>query len=190
MKMQKILNHSALKEWAGVISALASGQQIVLVRKGGIADARFGVEANSFYLVPTWLHQKEHQFKPEMKHHFLETDRVDVDPELIPVEYYAEVAAVHRLEDLEQLQRLEPLVVFTGATIEERYRFRPEQAVHVIALRVYRLPSVSLVKNSEAYRGCRSWLSLDDEISIAGALPVLTAEVFAKKLADLEGLLA
>ena len=48
-----------LKEWAVVCGALASGRQMVLLRKGGIYEAagEFEVEHREFLLFPTYLHQ-------------------------------------------------------------------------------------------------------------------------------------
>ena len=43
--MTKLPNHTALKEWASAIDALGRGAQVILIRKGGIADPTFGVEA-------------------------------------------------------------------------------------------------------------------------------------------------
>jgi len=48
--MKKLANHTALKEWSTVIDALGRGDQVILIRKGGIADPSFGVEAVQFYL--------------------------------------------------------------------------------------------------------------------------------------------
>ena len=55
--MKTLPNHTALKEWQSVIAALGRGDQIILIRKGGIADAGFAVEANRFYLFPTKFHE-------------------------------------------------------------------------------------------------------------------------------------
>src|SRR5689334_22817537 len=55
----------ALKEWAVVCAALASGRQIVLLRKGGIYEAagEFELENREFLLFPTYLHQKRRMLK-------------------------------------------------------------------------------------------------------------------------------
>ena len=57
--MNKLPNHTALKEWASAIAALGRGDQVILIRKGGIADPHFGVEADRFYLYPTYFHQQQ-----------------------------------------------------------------------------------------------------------------------------------
>ena len=55
----KLPNHTTLKEWSTVIDALSRGEQVILIRKGGIADPKFGVEADRFYLYPTYFHQQK-----------------------------------------------------------------------------------------------------------------------------------
>ncbi len=41
----------ALKEWASVIGAMLSGEQVVMLRKGGIGEARFDVPCRRFFRV-------------------------------------------------------------------------------------------------------------------------------------------
>ena len=50
----------AFKEWGVVVDALGSGEQIVVLRKGGIAEGRegFQVEHEKFWLFPTRFHQQ------------------------------------------------------------------------------------------------------------------------------------
>lgn len=181
--MTKIENHTALKEWAAVDAALAAGDQIVLIRKGGIADARFGVEAERFYILPTYLHQREKQFKPEFQHFFHATNRLDDGGPDVPVNVWCEVAAVFRIDDLDRLLALEPFVIFTSETIRERYAFRPDQAVHVIAVRTWRLSEPKIVANRPEYVGCRSWISVEEEIGLDHSTAAVGEEEFAKRLA-------
>src|SRR5215210_3776514 len=50
----------AFKEWAVTVRALAEGEQLITLRKGGIreADKRFRVEHDRFFLYPTFDHQR------------------------------------------------------------------------------------------------------------------------------------
>jgi hypothetical protein len=181
----KIENHSALKEWAAVAAALEAGEQIVLVRKGGIADPKFGVEASRFLLLPTYLHQREKQFRDEHRHFFHETDIQDDSAPTVAVRIWCEAVETFRIAELDRLLALRPFVIFTDETIRERLSFRPEQAVHVIAVRGHRLPQSVRVVNKPEYAGCRSWISVDEEIDISGSQPVLDDETFAARLAEL-----
>ena len=80
--------------------------------------------------------------------------------------------------------RLEPLVAFDRKTLETRYRFRPDQAIHVIAVRAWALARPATIAMTETYAGCRSWVSLDEEIDIDGSRAVLTVEQLQSKIDD------
>ena len=171
--MRKLANHTALKEWANVIDALGRGEQVVLIRKGGIADPTFGVEAQAFYLYPTFFHQGESEHRPS-----------------VMITHWAEVVRTWRVADLEQLSRLEALVAIPRETLDARYRFRPDQALHIIGVRVWKLAAPVEVGFLEEYGGCRSWLSVDDEIDTTGSTPVLSADALRQRLDAVDSLLA
>ena len=163
--MTRLPNHTALKEWASVIDALGSGKQVILIRKGGIADPKFGLEADRFYMVPTNFHDGGGQ-----------------PPAAVAITHWCEVVRTWEIRDLEALLRLEPLVAFDRKTLETRYRFRQDQAIHIIAVRTWALPRPATIAMTEAYAGCRSWLSLDEEIEIDGSRAALTAEQLQTKI--------
>ena len=172
MTMNKIPNHTSLKEWASVIDALGSGDQIVLIRKGGLADQTFGVEAARFYLFPTNYH-----------------DAGGAEPAHVRITHWAEVLKTWQIRDSELLQRLEPLTVLDRDTIKTRYRFRPDQAINVIAVRAYRLARPTEVVMKPEYSGCRSWVSIHEEIGIDGSLPALGEEAMQARIAAIDALL-
>lgn len=169
--MNKLPNHTALKEWASVIAALGRGEQVVLIRKGGIADPTFGVEAERFYLFPTNYH-----------------DAGTGEPREVTITHWAEVVKTWRVADLEGLHRLEPLVIFDRATLETRYRFRPDQALHVLGIRTWRLARSQTIAMQPSYSGCRSWVSLDDELDIEGSAAALSESDLEKRLKAVDAL--
>jgi hypothetical protein len=168
--MNKLPNHTALKEWSNVIDALGSGEQVILIRKGGIADPKFGVEAERFYLYPTFFHQQQSE------------------PEEVTITHWCEVVRSWRVNDLETLYRLAPLVVMSRETLETRYRFRPDQALHVIGVRTLALPHARTIRVKPEYLGCRSWVSVDDEIEVEGSLPALTETELQTRLNRVQAL--
>jgi hypothetical protein len=171
--MNKLPNHTSLKEWASVIEALGSGEQIVLIRKGGLADSSFGVEAQRFYLFPTNYH-----------------DAGGSEPTHVSITHWAEVVKTWQIRDVALLQRLESLTILDREAIETRHRFRPDQAINVIAVRAYRLARpVSVVMKAE-YAGCRSWVSIDEEIDIDGSVPALREDDVQSRIAAIDALLA
>lgn len=171
--MNKLANHTALKEWASVIEALDRGEQIVLIRKGGLADPHFGLEADRFYLFPTNYH-----------------DAGGGEPAFVPITHWAEVVRTWQVRDIDTLHRLEPQVAMDRATLETRYKFRPDQAINVIAVRAWRLAKPVNVKMAEAYGGCRSWVSVDEEIDIDGSVPALSEAALQAKVESVDALLA
>lgn len=171
--MNKLPNHTALKEWSNVVAALGRGDQVILVRKGGLADPHFGVEADRFYLYPTYFHQGESDARPS-----------------VAITHWCEVVKTWEVRDLDALQRLEPLVAIPWETLEARYRFRPDQALYVIALRTWRLAAPVEVAYREDYGGCRSWVSVEEEIDVDGSEPVLGEAELQAKIESVEALLS
>src|ERR1043166_6040356 len=159
--MNKLPNHTALKEWSNVIDALGRGDQVVLIRKGGIADPKFGVEAERFYLYPTYFHQQQDE------------------PSEVTITHWCEVVRTWRVREIEPLTSL---VVIPRDALEARYRFRPDQALHVIGVRTFALPQSRTIAVKSEYLGCKSWVSIDDEIDVDGSTPALSEEALQEKL--------
>ena len=171
--MIKIPNHTALKEWASVIEALGNGDQIVLIRKGGLADQNFGVEASRFYLFPTNYH-----------------DAGGAEPTHVRITHWAEALKTWQIRDRELLPRLESLTILDLDAIDTRYRFRPDQAINVIAVRAYQLAKPVDVVMTAEYAGCKSWVSVDEEIDIDGSLPALSEDEMQSRIAAIDALLS
>lgn len=170
--MNKLPNHTALKEWSNVVAALGRGEQTVLIRKGGIADPSFGVDASRFYLYPTYFHQGESENRPA-----------------VTITHWCEVVKSWIVREAEQLTHLEPLVVLPRETLDARYRFRPDQALYVIAVRTFALPQPATVRFRDEYGGCRSWVSIDEEIDTDGSTPVLSEPDLQTKFDEVSALL-
>lgn len=165
--MTKLPNHTALKEWASVIDALGAGEQVILIRKGGIADPAFGVEAERFYLYPTYFHQP--------------SSGADA---VIRITHWCEVVRTWRVGDLRQLRALERFVVFSREALEERYRFRSDQALHILGVRTWRLSQPAVIEPKALYAGCRSWISIDEEIAIDGSIAAVPEPALLERLND------
>ncbi len=170
--MNKLPNHTALKEWSNVVAALGRGEQILLVRKGGIADPSFGVEADRFYLYPTYFHQGESDARPS-----------------VTITHWCEVVHTWTITNAAQLGLLAPLVVLPEETLHTRFRFRPDQALYVFAVRAWELAQPAEVVFHENYGGCKSWVSVDEEIDIDGSRPVLDERQLAAKIESVNALL-
>lgn len=173
-------NGSALKEWAAVEQALGAGRTALLVRKGGIYEQRegFRVEHREFWTFPTLYHQNPRELAPEL-HPFLEAaEAKDPGIDHVRLEHYAVVTDALRVESLEAAERLEGLHPLTQETVRSRFHYRNRPYLHALLVRVYRMPEPYLIPDTLDYQGCVSWVPLDEELSTAGAVPVLTDAEF------------
>jgi hypothetical protein len=155
----------ALKEWASVIAALAMGKQIVLLRKGGIVEAKRGFELRhrEFLLFPTFEHQHAASLKPEFQ------ALADSPPGGgIHIEYLARVTDIFPASD-----SIDAAHIWNQRFLAMRREYRPDLPLYLIQVRVYRLVQPSLIPNRPSYAGCKSWVNLTEEIDVGGAVPVL-----------------
>ena len=84
----------ALKEWAVTIAALAAGDQVLIVRKGGIGEKRFELPHPRFYLFPTYAHQRPELVKPAARDRFADPLAQREDPAELPLAVHAELLLV------------------------------------------------------------------------------------------------
>lgn len=183
----------ALKEWAVAIRALAEGRQIVLMRKGGIVEEtrEFRLESPSFWLYPTYEHQKRELLK-EAEQPGLDQTLEGWSPQIDTAEItcYAEVAADIEVTSQELLDRIRDFHIWTDRFAEERLKWKRQKPLHVLLLRVYKLDEPVRVPIMEAYSGCKSWLRLEGPFAPGGMKPVLDDERFGKLAGQIERLLA
>ncbi|GIP38346.1 hypothetical protein J31TS4_16260 [Paenibacillus sp. J31TS4] len=183
----------ALKEWASVIRVLETGGQIMLLRKGGIAEETrdFRLRSRSFYLYPTYEHQKKEWLKDVYRPHVDETiEEWRPEPDFVTVSAFAEAAEELELHDPAELQRLSALHMFTGDYALQRFRWKPAKPLHLLLVRVHRLKEARKVPVRAAYGGCKSWIELGaDAPDGVPAEPVLSGEAFAEQAAEVRRLL-
>ena len=162
----------ALKEWASVCSALESGRQMILLRKGGIYEAagEFELENPQFLLFPTYLHQNAKMLKAEA--HAGMTP-MDAEPSQIRLSAAGAVTDIVQLRSRAQMDAIENEHVWTASLIDMRFNYKPANPLYLLLVRVYRLASPLMVANTPAYAGCKSWVPLDEPVATTGAVSVL-----------------
>ena len=136
-KIELMLN-IALKEWSATIDALASGDQLFLLRKGGIRETNrhFEMAHRRFLLYPTHFHEADRLLKPDF-HHLVDSEG-SVDFETVTFTAWAEVADVLRVNDAEDLTALSDLHVWTDEFVDKRIAWKPRHAADLILLKTYR----------------------------------------------------
>ncbi|MBI3272349.1 MAG: DUF1802 family protein [Planctomycetes bacterium] len=185
-------NRYALKEWAILQQVLASGQETLLVRKGGIHEKRggFTIEHREFFLYPTFVHQRKEDLLPLFHKDLDAIQAVAHDEHRLELTHYATVEDVRQVTDLGLAQSLAGHHILSTTAIDARFNYRNNPWVHVMVLRVYRLARPIALPVTESYAGCVSWVDLEQELPTEGAVPVLTDAEFAVRLDTLRKLLA
>ncbi|MCX7626201.1 MAG: DUF1802 family protein [Candidatus Sumerlaeaceae bacterium] len=174
----------ALKEWASVIRALQLGLQVVVLRKGGIAeiDGRFEVKHRQFLLYPTYEHQDEKLIVPEWRKLVRQTQAERVAGQ-VTISSWARVEHIAKVRDRLELERLGLEHIFAQAFLDARLSYKPDLPLYVLVLRVFNLAEPVSIEETPEYIGCRSWVELKVDVPIEDSSPVLTDEEFARRLA-------
>lgn len=181
----------AFKEWSVVVDALALGQQILLLRKGGIAEPRggFRVEHDRFLLFPTRFHQQRDGVVESARARLDALKVNEFTEDQVRISLMAEVVSWRKIGSLDQALRLEGQHVWRQEVIRERFDWGREAAIHAMALRVRTLREPMELPMIPAYGGCRSWVELEREFEVDYAVPVLGEVEFAEKLKQFEAVL-
>jgi hypothetical protein len=195
----------ALKEWAVTVRALAEGEQLVTLRKGGIREENkhFELPAKQFFLYPTFDHQQaglvRESHVPELKRALedgvwnppaptarqMEAGVPVAQPVSVRLRAWAEVVASYEITQPDALESLVPYHVWTREYAAKRFNWKPRHPLHVLLLRTYRIPRPVTIRVAEEYLGCKSWIDVERELPFEGTAVVSDAE-FAAIQADVE----
>jgi hypothetical protein len=163
----------AFKEWAVTVRALAEGEQLLTLRKGGIRESgkHFRVEHDRFFLYPTFDHQRgdlvRESHQPELRRaleegvwpdgeppvHALTMDGGIEQPERVRIRAWAEVSQHWTIEDPRCVDALSPYYVWTPDYAQKRLAWKRRHPLHVVLLRTYRIPRPVTVKVRDEYGG-------------------------------------
>jgi hypothetical protein len=178
----------ALKEWAVAVRALERGETALVVRKGGIREKAFAVPQTRFLLLPGYEHQRPELLKEEYR------GLMDKIPDLAddgPLRFssFAEVESAYEISEAEELSALDPHHMWTPEYAESRFKWRPKKPLTVLVLRTYLLPRAVELPYRDEYGGCRSWIELQEPVSVEGARAALSDEEFDRSVAPALGVL-
>src|SRR5205085_1995136 len=120
----------AFKEWSVTVRALAEGEQLLTLRKGGIRE--------------------------ENKHFELEDPRI--------------------------VDSLSPFHIWTQDYARKRLAWKRTHPLHVLLLKVHRIPRPVTVRVRDEHHGCHSWVEIDRELPFEG-VPVMADEEFDRAVA-------
>jgi hypothetical protein len=197
----------AFKEWAVTVRALAEGEQLITLRKGGLreSDKRFRVEYDRFFLYPTFDHQRRDLVRES---HLPELDRALEEgvwaegeppaqaltgdgsipqPDRVRIRAWAELADHFTIADPRCVDALSPFYVWSTDYAEKRLEWKRRHPLHVLLLRTYRIPRPVTVRVKDEYGGCRSWLDLQRDLPFEGT-PVLSDDEFERAAEEIRAI--
>ena len=174
----------AFKEWEAIVEALGHGAQIVILRKGGIAEGRAGFSAKhpKFWLFPTGFHQQWEKTKPALR----QFASPSADPKKeIPLAYFAEVTDAVYLSSWEQVARLDDAHFWGEEIVRERFEYkdRPgmEAGLHLLIVRVSKVNLPHKLAPAKEYDGCKSWIDVPVDWEHDIATHVVRTEEFTTR---------
>ena len=174
---------TAFKEWAVVVDALGRGEQILILRKGGIHEGKggFQVEHRRFWLFPTLYHQQGDSVLPQSRARF-----VEILPHLglnsVDIEFFAEVVEWRAIQSIDDAHALRGQHIWRDEVIAERFNWGKTKSISALAVRVFRLPRAVNLHMMDSYGGCKSWIELEADLPTKELVPVLSDAAFAEKL--------
>lgn len=178
---------TALKEWAVLCDALASGEIVAMVRKGGIREQRagFAVRHERFLLYPTYFHAKSAELQPRFAERVGAASSSQPPDGIIRIEHVADVVAVWHVRELDRLRAIEGAHGMAWSAVQSRFEYRGNPEVRVVAVRASRLQSLHDVPETQRYQGCVSWVELDAAIDVSGAESALTSAALSERVASI-----
>jgi len=185
--LSMIEERTALKEWAVLVDAMARGDIIAMIRKGGIREQRtgFSVRHDRFLLYPTYFHEKLGEVAPRLAPTLGTAHARRPTEGTIRLELVADVVGLWSVDDLDRLRAIEAEHGLEWSAVESRFHYRGKPGVQVIAARVSRLTSPVTLPESRRYVGCVSWVELDTDVDVEDAIAVVAAETLAGRVATL-----
>lgn len=179
----------AYKEWESVCEALGSGQQTVLLRKGGIHEGRagFSFKHGRFFLFPSRFHAQAEQVRIPCESTGGEWEPGDE----VPVRFFCEAVWARTLRDWDQVSALAKHHVWAEQLVRSRFAWGEEESIHCALVRVTRLAEPWMIPYEKAYGGCRTWIDMPEPPAecLASGSPVLADGAFAERQDEIEEML-
>ena len=178
----------ALKEWAVTVDAMAKGDQVLLLRKGGIHEdgKDFRVIHREFLFYPTYLHQKEDLLQPAYQPALRKLLEQPQDNDRITFSYWARAEEVLEISEQKKVDNLEPHHIWTTAYAQSKLHWKPMLPMSVLLLRIYKLEQPVTVPYLPEYGGCTSWVEVLSDVKLGRMEPVLNDAEFQRRCDDIK----
>jgi len=163
----------AFKEWAIICDTLGSGEQSIILRKGGIHEGRdgFSFKHPEFFLFPTLFHEQ------------IARTRLPASTPIpagvggeIGIGQFARVEWTATITSLETALGLRGFHVWNEEVVRERFHYDEAPGLHLAFLRVFRCEPRWAFPDEAKYGGCRSWVTIPDAQAGMKLVPALAEE--------------
>lgn len=181
------MTFSAFKEWHVIVEALGAGEQILILRKGGIAEGRggFQIEAARFWLFPTRFHAQREKTKPAAHRWFEPESAAAPGSAPVTLRYFAEVVQTAFIDSWDAVLRLDTHHFWTEETLRERFDWARPAGLHALVVRVHTLAAPLSLPIDVSMAGCKSWIDLPYSFDAHTSSPVLSDAIFSRRVAAL-----
>jgi len=155
----------AFKEWQLVAEALASGEQSVILRKGGISEGKLGFQwlHEKFFLFPSLFHEQAQQVKPLPDGSLREIPEPAAGESEIVFSVYVEAIKTGRLTDWDEILRLAPYHIWKEEIVRERFEWGDEYGLSFAVVKAWQLTDPWILSDRTSFGGCRSWFGLPSD---------------------------
>lgn len=171
----------AFKEWHVIVEALGSGEQLLILRKGGISEGRGGFDAaraGRFWLFPTRFHAQSGKTKPAASRFFPASP---ADAGTATLRYFADITRHSFLSDWSAVAALDPHHLWTESAVREKFDWSRPPGLHAFIVRVHRLAVPLTIPLTPGMGGCKSWIDLPYSPDNYASEPALGEAAFALK---------
>jgi hypothetical protein len=180
-----------LKEWAVTIDVIASGEQTILLRKGGIREdgKHFKVEHDQFFLYPGHFHEGETLLKPERRSLLDSAEDEDFES-MVTLSAFAEVQEVIEIFTEDQLQALHPFHIWSEQFATKRFNWKPLHPLNLIIIRAHILQQPQALMVMPEYIGCRSWVEFIEDYPVGVTNPAIPDRRFTEQVTAIKDALS
>lgn len=187
----RAVERTALKEWAVLVEAMARGDIIAMVRKGGIREKRAGFEVhhNRFLLYPTFFHENTGDLASRFHPMLAPAHDRRRAAGHVRLTHLAECVAVWSVVDSGLLPAVAHEHGLAPSAVLARFHYRDDPTVRIIATRIRALATAVEIPEATRYAGCVSWLELDADVRVRDAHPVLPEADLQRRVAAMSAVL-
>lgn len=156
----------AFKEWQLVADAIASGEQSVLLRKGGISEGKAGFQwlHDRFFLFPSLFHEQATQVTPLPDGSLRSFQPIPgLAADEVAFSVYVETIATGRITDWGEVERLAPFHIWREEIVRERFDWGDEPGLAWATIHAWKLSDPWILKDRASFGGCRSWFGLPQD---------------------------